>query len=633
MNPTTHKRPAPKPAAPRPAPKPTNATPAPVVVNAPPAAAVNDASKTGAAATTENLAPPPESNPAVLTALELPRKKPADYLQAVLWLIDLGRPELAKPIMADLVKSHITDAQRQELVDQFGSGNMLKIARTKELAPDGPAFADACMAAASAAENNPQRIDTLIKQLTDRSPEVRLLAQHDLAASGGTAAKAILEALARESDASRRAALSAGAATTHPLVDGMLLAMLDTRDPALHIEVANLLRQLQVPQAAPLLQANAAIAERALTAALYSHSHGTPVFKPDQNDQVELWQWNDATKQLSSIHLPAKQAQIVWMSKLARALYRLQPTNPDYRRQAIVLAWEAAPFDASQQLAPGGKNAATPDPMQLNEILAESLKENLPYAAVDAANGLATCKDPSALLTPDGKPSPLADAIESPDRRVRFAALRAIMTLDPSSPYPGSSRVPDAVAWFSRSTTERRALVAMPTLAAATNLAGLLAGQDLSAQATNSGRDLLTMARNTTDVDAIFVDMNIILPGIREVLYELRINPTTGDVPIAILAADGRLEAAKKLAAEHRRVIAVPRPHSPEVVANTVKQLHASAASDTVPTNERIAEATQARAWLAKLASGHRSFYVIRDTAAFDRAPSPGVAPARLPTQ
>ena len=43
-----------------------------------------------------------------------------------------------------------------------------------------------------------------------------------------------------------------------------------------------------------------------------------------------------------------------------------------------------------------------------------------------------------------------------PNRRVRFAALRAIMTLDPKSPYPGSSRVPEAFAWFAGGTGERR---------------------------------------------------------------------------------------------------------------------------------------------------------------------------------
>src|SRR4029077_2754304 len=142
----------------------------------------------------------------------------------------------------------------------------------------------------------------------------------------------------------------------------------------------------------------------------------------------------------------------------------------------------------------------------------------------------------------------------------------------------------------------------------ATDLAGRLASQKYVAEATNSGRELLAMARDTTDVEAIFVDMDIIAPHIREVLYELRMNPATGEVPIAIMAAEGRLDAAKKLAEEHQRVIAVPRLHSDEVLTKVVQQLAALNDRDAVPANERVAQATQAKTWLTKLESGVRPF-------------------------
>jgi CheY-like chemotaxis protein len=237
-------------------------------------------------------------------------------------------------------------------------------------------------------------------------------------------------------------------------------------------------------------------------------------------------------------------------------------------------------------------------------------------------------------MTSDGKPSPLADALASPNRNVRFAALTAIMALDPQSPYPGSSRVPDALAWFANSGADRRALVAMPTAAAASDLAGQLAPHQFVAESTNSGRELINMARTMTDVDLILVDMDIILPNIREVLYQLRTNPTTGETPIAILAAEGRLEAAKKLAEEHQHMIAVPRPHTDEVVTNTLRQLAKQADRDAVvQANERIAQARQARAWLDKLESGARPFYVIRHTARLAPAPVKHSEPETLPPQ
>jgi CheY-like chemotaxis protein len=580
-----------------------------------------------------DIGPKPEKNPAVVSALEMPRKKPADYLQAILWLIDLGRPELAKPILADLAKLQLTDAQRQELVDQFGSGSMLKLSRSKELAPEGAGFADACMAVASAITNNPQRIATLIQQLSDPSPETRLLAQHDLAATGPKAAAATLETFAREPDRNRRAALAAGIVAMHPFVDGMLLAMLDTHDPIVRADIADLLRQLQVPQAQPLITTSNPAAEREISRALSWYERGTPVFVADQDNEVELWQLNDATKQLSSSRVPAAEARIIWMSKLARTLTQLQPQNPDYQRRALVLAWEAESSNQTPRNWPvNPKFISQADPHFLNDVLAESLKNNHPHAAISAINALAGRRDLGVLMTPDGKPSPLASALASPNRNVRFAALTAIMALDPTSPYPGSSRVPEALAWFAGSGDERRVLIAMPTHAAATGLAGQLASQKLTAEATNNGRELLAMARDTTDVEAILVDIDIILPHIREVLYELRMNPATGEVPIAILSAEGRLEAAKKLAEEHQRVMAVPRPHTDEVLANVMKQLAALADREVVPANERVAQATKAKIWLAKLESGARPFYVIRRMARLAPAPPHRGAPQNPPT-
>jgi hypothetical protein len=174
--------------------------------------------------------------------------------------------------------------------------------------------------------------------------------------------------------------------------------------------------------------------------------------------------------------------------------------------------------------------------------------------------------------------------------------------------------VPEALAWFAGSTGERNALVAMPTFAASTHLAGMLAAHDLDAQATNGGRDAGDLARDMADLEMIFVDMDIQAPGIRQVIYELRISPTTGEVPIALLAAEGRLKAAERLAAEHDRVIAVPRPHSDEVLARVVARLSMLADRDSVSPEERGSQAAEAKAWLDQLAAT-RPFYTIRRTA------------------
>ncbi len=159
------------------------------------AAAPGDAAVNAATNAPGTASPALETNPSVRAALELPRNEPADYYQAIGWLIDLGRPELARPILDELGQLEMSDAQRAELVTQFGSQRMLQLAKSAELAPAGAAFADACMRAAAALANDPRRIAQLVAQLTDPSPEVRSIARNDLSALGKAGAVATLEAL------------------------------------------------------------------------------------------------------------------------------------------------------------------------------------------------------------------------------------------------------------------------------------------------------------------------------------------------------------------------------------------------------------------------------------------------------
>src|SRR5690242_7622655 len=53
----------------------------------------------------------PESNPAVRAAVEMPRTEPKHYVSAVLALVDLGRPELAAPILTELQGLNLSDEQ------------------------------------------------------------------------------------------------------------------------------------------------------------------------------------------------------------------------------------------------------------------------------------------------------------------------------------------------------------------------------------------------------------------------------------------------------------------------------------------------------------------------------------------
>jgi CheY-like chemotaxis protein len=554
-----------------------------------------------AAEATEQLAP--ETNPAVLAALELPRTEPSHYVTAILSLIDLDRPELARPIFDELQKMQLSDAQRIELVRTFGTRRMLQLARTPALAPAGGQFADACLAAAAAEARDPQRLASLIQQLADPSPEARLAAQVDLESAGMPGVVAAVEAFGRETDVARRAAIGAALLRMHPQVVGPLVGMLASDNARLRADVAALLARLGVRQVAPLLPGQAS--ERSLVQAIDDYRKGAVPFTPDEQDRIALWQWDDATKRLSASSYPARDARTIWMARLATALAELQPENRAYQRQALLLGLEAALPAAAPRL-----DAA--DVGLLSDVLADAMQQNYGRAAEMAAAQLGQRGDARVLLAADAHPVPLVEALRYPDRRVRFAALKAIMRINPQSPYPGSSYVPQALGYFAAGAGDRRAVVAMPTIERAANVAGRLRAAGIDAAATNRGAEAVQLAAQSPDLQLVLVDMDIQLPGVRDVLYALRIDPATGQVPIGLLAAAGRLEAAQALAAEHDRVIAFSRPHSDEYAKAIVDQLAALAGHNDQSTDERAAQSTQAIAWFAQLLADGPAFYDLR---------------------
>jgi hypothetical protein len=495
------------------------------------------------------------------------------------------------------------------------------------------------MAAAAAKTNDGQKVAAILNDmLTNPSPEARDLARNDLVATGRAGMVVTLQALANETDANRRDILLRAAVRMDPFVRGPLLAMLDTEDASLRSSVTELLQHLRVPQAAPLLPASSASAERALTHALSQYRAGMQPFELDANNDAEIWRWCDAAKTLSSARVPSDDARIIWMSRLAQQRAWLEPKNADFVRTAMLLTLEAgALLNYAEQAGLAAcsptssesffQNLTSAEPQLLNRLLAGALEAGYSNAAIALIDELKSRRDPRVLFTADAKPSPLADALHSSNRRVRFAALEAIMAINPTSPYPGASRVPEALVWFAGASGERVAVVAMPSLAAATNLAGKLNASQLYAEATNFGLDAVIIARQSPDLEMVFVDHDIDGRGVRDALYELRIHPTTGQVPIAILAADGELMAAEKLAGEHERIIAVPRLHSAEHLTRVAEQLQQLAGRDATTPDERLAEADQASRWLDQLEATRR-FYTIRRPAQLQQ---PSLRPAAQP--
>jgi CheY-like chemotaxis protein len=552
-----------------------------------------------------------ETNPAVLAALELPRTEPRHYLDAILSLVDLGHPELAAPILKELIDLNLNDQQRAALVEEFGSHRLLQIARVASLAPAAQQFAEACMTATASQVRDPKRLAKLIDELNSPSTVTRNAARSDLANAGEPGVVATLEAMARETDPQRRWAIAAAVVSMDPAAVDPLLGMLSTTDPALRRDVLRILKAMHVTLARPFIaaEASSADAERLLDDAIGRNKRGMRSFATDENDAVALWHWNDATKKLGSTRYPIHEAQTIWAARLALEYAKLRPDNRLVQCQALVLGLEADGLIGGQRSPAMEQLLATADGDMLNMVLNAAMKHDFPHAAAAAAAVLGQRRDASVLYAVAPTPAPLADALIYPNRRVRFAALQAIMALDPETSFPGASRVPEMLGYFATGASQRRAVVAMPGAIHATTLAGRLTSLGIEADPTTRGGQAVAAAQQSADLEMVLVDVDIDGPGIRDVLYALRSEPATGQVPIGLLATKSRLDAAHRIAGEHQRVVAFPRPQSDAALQELVGRLNAVSDRDPVTPQDRAQMAGAALDWLGQLLARNHTFY------------------------
>jgi hypothetical protein len=572
---------------------------------------------------------------AVAAVLDLPRETPAAKLRAVLMLIDLGHSDVAALILPELLQMRLDAKQQAALVNELGSAPFMKLIRldAPPVAGGGPgplagarAFAQACLAAAEAEARSPARIAQLIAQLNAPTEEDRYAARVDLRATGDPGIAAAFAALAKAQTEDARANLLLALADMRPAVDGPLLAVLADSQGQLRRDAAELAGHLKLAAAAPFL-ATIAISNdpsAAATARTALAKLGAP---PPTRDEAEIllrrkiaslmeqpagdeargvwWSWNNQLQSLTSAEYPAAALRALTAARLARALAEAgglgEPTDA---RLVSLYGLEEAALLGGQPAPALVKIIASLTPAELSTVLGDAIKGNHLAAAVALAGELGRRGDASILATSDGRPSPLAAALTSPVRELRFAALGAVMQLAPTRSFPGSSGVADSLWYFAAGAGDLAAITAASDIIQASNWAGQLRGLGYEATPVRTGRDALEAATDPATsprLAVIVLDSDIGQPLLGEVVYQLRTSDRTAQVPILICSSAPRLATAHLIAQNNPLVLAMPRPHAEDALAALVEQALALAGRPPAAKEVRTAQAAQALAWLAKL--------------------------------
>ena len=597
-------------------------------------------------------------DPAIAAVLELPRTTASQQLRAILMLVDLGHPEVAAQVAPELLGAKLDDAQKAALVGEFGTAKFLKLMRLdrpgEQAADAGPLaglreFAQACIAAADAAAKDPAHLAKLLAGLNAPAEGDRYAARVDLRAAGDAGMIAAVQALAEAKDETTRGNVLAALADMRPAIDAPLLALLADSQGQLRRDAAELAGHLRVSAALPWLStiavtssdSSAASAARTAIAQLgypeptvtevqkllrdrLAAIKSTPVATIDEGTAGRWWSWNPQTKELVSATYAVPQLRALTAARLARALGEVGGLiDPNDRRAVLLYSLEESALldrDADEGLK---QVVAAMTPADLSAALAKAAKEQYTAAAVQIAEELGRRGDASVLVSNGGLPSPLAAALASPDRSLRFAALGAIMQLNPQRSFPGASEVANSLWYFVGGAGEPTAIVGAPAMLVASDWAGKLRGLGYDATPVRTGRDALVAAIDPAmapRLGIVVLDSDIGQPLLGEVVYQLRISDLTAGVPILIASSGPRLAAAQRVADANEMVYAMPRPHGDGALATLVDETLALRPLPLAPTEVRTAQAKQALEWIAKLLASDAPYDELkRDAHLLDR--------------
>jgi hypothetical protein len=583
-------------------------------------------------------------DPAVAAILATKPATPAECVRAAKILADLGRADLAKGFLKKVLAENLDQEHLANLGEELGSPLFFDLSGRAALQPEGKRLGNAVMAALNARLQDPTRIAGLIGQLQDPSPEKRLQAVIGLRDAGGAAVGPLISVLADPARAAEYANVRAALVELGPLARGPLVAVVEQADPKIAVQAIEILGAMNDPNVAlwllspclaeksdpaVRLAAQRAIEKlsgrvpdrrqviRLLTDAAKAYFDRRQPVAGVVNGKVDVWRWDPSKRRCVAKSVVPEDAARWLAARLARDAYAIAPDHRDVRLLYLTTLLEQAadengldrPLDKKSSPAAEAKQLGA---KTLNDALQYAMAGGHPAAAAAMARLLGEIGKAEELLSQGDEPSPLVRALQSPDRRLRLAAVEAIVRLQPLRAFAGSSYVPQTLGFFAGSSGLRRALVACPSLTEARDLAGRLSATGFQVDTFGNGRDLLLQAVRSPDYEIALLDATIDHPVIGILLQQLRRDPRTASLRLGLIARSGYLLEAERFAERDPFAKAFSRPHDDKTFRWQLDQLRALEPRDIVNFQTRQRQAAEALDLLAELYRSSQSVYDLR---------------------
>lgn len=584
----------------------------------------------------------PES-PAVAAILETKPSTPAEWTRAAKILADLGRPDLAKGFLKQILDAKLNPQQLAGLAEEFGSAVFIRMASRNELAPEATALADAVLESLRQKRRAPQQIAAKIQELSSPSVDVRYGAMNELRQTRGEAVAPLVAVLADPARSAEHPNVRAALARLRSDAVGPLTAMLQAEEPRLVAAAIRVLGDIGArdttflllapyssPESDPAVRATAEEALKRLVGQtptvresaelLAEHARqyfeGRRPIEEHVPGEAEIWTWDSQKKSPAAVILPTFDASLAVAVRFARDAFSVAPDDPTIRMLYLTAALEQAKYAGGldkpleQGSSPPLSLAATLGPDVVEDVLRYAMETAHAPAATAAARLLGDIGDAEKLLNQGSDPAPLVLAARHPDRRVRLAAVGSILKLMPTGAFPGSSYVPEALNFLAATSGRSRAIVAGPSTAESRRVGGWLAEMGYEVDTASTGRALLELALASPDYELILVDSALLAPTVDFVLQQLRRDNRTALMPVGVTARDDQSERGKHLVRNDPLALAFPRPHSRESVEWQVEQLFGLRGRNRVGSPERQQQAALALDWLVRLTAEPTQYHL-----------------------
>ena len=555
-------------------------------------------------------------------------RTPLELWGAIDYLTRTGQARKAVPYLERFNKEKINDATWIAIRDRYGAGSILRLDDDAAVRKYTEPLIKSFIAAIRKVARSPERMARFIAELTG-TPEEQDFAARRLRESGSYAVPQLTAALVRPG-------LSEG---DHALLvrnlgrlDGTaipgLAAMLESPEPSLAIDAATALGLIGDPAALPFLAFPAAFpgerrpgvkqaaqtafsrltgrpfsapaAARVLTAAAWAYHRHQVEFN---DDPPVIWKWDAAKGAPAPTETSPSAAEAALGLRFAREALRLNPLDHDAQVAQISLALEKSievtgftQFPAKDQATFDAAKASGPG------VLVDVIKTAIADGKTDlAAAAVRTLGRATSLGDLDRtRPNPLVEALQAPGRRVQFAAARALVELDPKSPFPGSSRIVPVLSRFVLSQPSSRAIVIDCNPTRGSQIAGLLLELGYDSELETQPDQGFRAATQSADVELFLVGYDLFRAGwkLPDLLANLRADSRTSTIPIFIY---GPLEITAKrpnLGGDHPGVQIMVQP-----VDKALLKARLGALAPSLSTEERLAYSNEAIALLARISS------------------------------